>query len=77
MKVKILGIQDVNMKDDTGKVIDGLSLYCCDADDMSDGNFVGRRAAKVFVPRNLTVGLNIMLNSVVDLIYTQPLDKIT
>ncbi len=73
MKVKVLGIMDVSMKDDQGRAIDGLSLHCSDVEPMQDGNFTGRHVAKVFVPRNLVGDLHIMCDGVVDLLYEQQL----
>lgn len=73
MKVKILGIMDVNMKDENGGVIDGLSLHCSDVEPVKDGHFYGRHVAKVFVPRNLVGDLHIMCDGVVDLLYEQQL----
>lgn len=73
MKVKVLGIMDINMKDEHGKIIDGLSLHCSDLDPVQENNFTGRHVAKVFVPRHLVGDLNIMCDGVVDLLYEQAL----
>ncbi len=73
MKVQILGIMNVNMKDEQGRLIDGLSLHCCDAEENPDNNFTGRHVAKVFVNRSLLANVHLMVNQIVELHYTQTL----
>lgn len=73
MKVKVLGIMDVNMKDEKGNPIDGLSLHCCDAEPVTDNNFTGRHVAKVFVPRRIVGDLHLMIEQVLELEYSQTL----
>lgn len=73
MKVQILGIMHVNMEDEQGRPINGLSCHCCDADGISDGNFEGRHVAKVFIPNRILGDINLMVNQVVELHYSQTL----
>lgn len=73
MKVQVLGIMDVNMKDEKGQVIDGLSLHCCDAGEIREDNFYGRHVAKVFVNRFLLGEVNLAVGQIVELHYSQTL----
>ena len=73
MKVQILGIMRVNMVDEQGKSINGLSCHCCDADGIVEGNFEGRHVAKVFIPNKLLGDLDLMVNQIVELHYSQTL----
>ena len=73
MKVQILGIMKVSMEDENGRPIIGLSCHCCDAEGISDDNFEGRHVAKVFVPARILGDVNLMVNNIVELHYTQTL----
>lgn len=44
-KIEVVGTKKVNFKDDSGRVVDGLSVFYL----MDDDNTVGKMAAKLFI----------------------------
>jgi len=74
MKVQILGIMQVDMKDSqTGRPIQGLSLHLCDADETQSPGWYGRHCAKVFVSYQILGDINLRVGQIVRLNYSQTL----
>ena len=44
-KIEVVGTKKVNFKDDSGRVVDGLSVFYL----MDDDNTVGKMAGKMFI----------------------------